>query len=241
MKKLALLLAVVITAATGWTQTPAKPSAGTPLHTSAARITPAAADSNAALRNGEAVTLPVGTPIYMTVDTALTTGRSLAGDHFVAHISRPVVRDGRTIIPQGAAVEGIVTNVSEPRRIQGKPSIMVRPETVMLPGGERWPLHAVVVDTSLYPALDVSDEGAIQGKGHDSDDWKNTGIGAGGGAVIGALAGGGVGALAGAAIGTTAGTVHWLAKRRSAEVPAGTELILELSRPLEPASVMAAE
>ncbi len=78
------------------------------------------------------------------------------------------------------------------------------PETVVLPGGERWPLHAMVVDTSLYPALNVSEEGAIQGKGHDSDDWKNTGVGAGGGAVIGALAGGGVGALAGAAIGTAA-------------------------------------
>ena len=38
--------------------------------------------------------------------------------------------------------------------------------------------------------------------------------------------------LIGGAVGATATTVHWLAKHRSATLPAGTELTLELNRPM---------
>jgi len=38
--------------------------------------------------------------------------------------------------------------------------------------------------------------------------------------------------LVGGTIGATATVAHWLGKRRSAMLPAGTELVMELSRPL---------
>jgi hypothetical protein len=50
--------------------------------------------------------------------------------------------------------------------------------------------------------------------------------------LIGGLIGGGPGVLIGGAVGATATTVHWLAKHRSATMPAGTELTLELNRPM---------
>jgi hypothetical protein len=50
--------------------------------------------------------------------------------------------------------------------------------------------------------------------------------------LIGGLIGGGPGVAIGAAVGATATTVHWLAKHRSATLPAGTELTLELNRPM---------
>ena len=101
-----------------------------------------------------------------------------------------------------------------------------------MPNGDRYPLSAVVVDTDARPDIDVNDEGKIKGRGHDSGDWKETGIMAGAGAIGGGVIAGGPGALIGAGAGATASAVHWLIKTRSAEVPAGAEIILELSRPM---------
>jgi hypothetical protein len=50
--------------------------------------------------------------------------------------------------------------------------------------------------------------------------------------LIGGLVGGPVGVLVGGAIGAGSTTGHWLAKHRSATLPAGTQLTLELNRPL---------
>ena len=50
--------------------------------------------------------------------------------------------------------------------------------------------------------------------------------------LIGGLIGGGPGILIGGAIGAGSATAHWLATHRSATLPAGTELTLELNRPL---------
>jgi hypothetical protein len=50
--------------------------------------------------------------------------------------------------------------------------------------------------------------------------------------LIGGLAGGGKGLLIGGAVGATATVTHWLAKHRSAMLPAGTELVMELNRPM---------
>jgi hypothetical protein len=38
--------------------------------------------------------------------------------------------------------------------------------------------------------------------------------------------------LIGAGVGASASLVHWLLKTRSAELPAGTEIIMELTRPM---------
>jgi hypothetical protein len=57
-------------------------------------------------------------------------------------------------------------------------------------------------------------------------------MGTGGGMIIGGLAGGGKGLLIGGAIGATVTVSHWLGKHRSATLPAGTELVMELSRPM---------
>jgi hypothetical protein len=50
--------------------------------------------------------------------------------------------------------------------------------------------------------------------------------------IIGGLAGGGKGLLIGGAVGATLTVSHWLGKKRAAVLPSGTELMMELSRPL---------
>jgi hypothetical protein len=175
--------------------------------------------------------VPAGTALMVRLDTTLATFSNRVGDPFQARVTQAVVVNGNTLIPVGATVEGRVTKVNEPRRISGKPTLGILPEAVILPGGERYYLDATLVDTNIHGS-DVSSEGQFKGSGHDRRDTLETGGGTAGGMLIGGLIGGGPGILIGGAVGATSATVHWLAKHRSATLPAGTELTLELNRPL---------
>lgn len=185
----------------------------------------------AALAAQTGAPVPAGTALMVRLDTTLATFSNRVGDPFQAKVTQAVVVNGSTLIPVGATVEGRVTKVSEPRRISGKPTLGILPEAVILPGGERYYLDATLVDTNIHGS-DVSSEGQFKGSGYDRRDTLETGGGTAGGMLIGGLIGGGPGILIGGAVGATSTTVHWLAKHRSATLPAGTELTLELNRPL---------
>jgi len=176
--------------------------------------------------------VPAGTALMVKLETTLATFSNKAGDPFRGSVTKPIVINGATLVPAGSIVEGRVTKVNEPRRISGKPTIGILPEAVILPTGERIFLDATLVDTNIGQGTDVNAEGQFKGSGHDKRDGIEQGAGAAGGMLIGGLIGGGPGILIGGAIGATGTTVHWLVKHRSATLPAGTELTLELNRPL---------
>jgi len=175
--------------------------------------------------------VPAGTALMVRLDTTLATFSNKAGDQFRGSITQPVVINGQTVIPVGSTIEGRVTKVSESRRISGRPTIGILPEAVILPTGERYYLDATLTDTSIRGA-DVNSEGQFKGSTHDRKDTLEQGGGTAGGMLIGGLAGGPVGVLVGGAIGAGATTGHWLSKHRSATLPSGTQLTLELNRPL---------
>lgn len=179
------------------------------------------------------ISLPAGTTLKVKLDSTLATYSSKTGDPFSGRVTEAVLLDGKAVIPVGATVQGRVTQVSEPRRISGKPTLGIFPETLVMPNGDRFMLNASLVDTSLRNGTDVTDEGQFKGKGHDGKDLTEIGMGTGGGMLIGGLAAGGKGLVIGGAIGATATVAHWLGKKNSATLPAGTELVMELSRPLE--------
>jgi hypothetical protein len=165
------------------------------------------------------------------LETTLATFSNKAGDPFRGTLTQAVVLNGKMVIPAGTLVEGRVTKVAEPRRIAGKPTIGIMPEALILPSGERFFLDATLVDTNIA-GTDVNQEGEFKGLGHDRRDQLETGGGAAGGMLIGGLIGGPPGIVIGGAVGATSTGVHWLSKHRSATLPAGTELTLELNRPL---------
>jgi len=187
------------------------------------------------------VSLPTGTTVKVKLENTLATFSSKTGDPFSGRVTEAVMLDGKEVIPVGATVQGRVTRVAEPRRIAGKPTIGIFPETVVLPNGERYMLNATLVDTSLRNGTDVNDEGQFKGKGHDGRDMTEIGMGTGGGMLVGGLIGGGKGVLIGGVVGATATVTHWLSKRNSAMLPAGTELVMELSRPMEMKSASAGQ
>lgn len=175
--------------------------------------------------------VPAGTALMVRLETTLATFSNHVGDPFRGSLTQPVVVDGKTLLPVGTVVEGRVTKLSEPRRISGKPTIGILPEAVVMPNGERYYLDATLTDTNI-PGSDVNNEGQFKASGHDRRDTFEQGGGTAGGMVIGGLVGGPVGILVGGAIGAGSTTGHWLSKHRSATLPAGTQLTLELNRPL---------
>lgn len=185
--------------------------------------------------------LPTGTAVRMKLDTTLTTFSAKTGDAFSARVTEPVVLDGKTVIPIGATVEGRVTKTTEPRRIAGKPTIAVFPENLVLPNGDRFTLNASLVDTDARHGTDVNTEGQFKGAGHDGTDLTQIGMGTGGGMLLGGLIGGAKGFVIGGVIGATVTVSHWLGKHRSATLPAGTELVMELNRPMMMTSAAAGQ
>src|SRR5438045_6580181 len=155
-----------------------------------------------------------------------------AGIIFSGLILEDVKLNDKVIVPAGASLQGHVVQVSQPRRIKGKPMIQLRPESLVLPNGQKYAISAAVVDTNKVNGTDVDDEGRIKGPGHTGRDVAEIGAGTGAGAIIGGLAGGAKGSLIGAGIGAGGTIIHWLTKKNYAYLPAGSEIIFELSRPM---------
>lgn len=244
MIRKAALLALIASASLVVAAQTSKPSASV-VRDSATRQQPAvapsypatqqAANSSAAQKcqvTDDNADLPTGTAIKMKLETPLSSRDSKEGDGFSGRVTEDVVVNGRTVIPVGASVSGRLIRVSDPRRVGGVGSIHMLPEAVLLPNGKSFAINAALVDTSLPSFLKVDDEGRVKGQGITKGDKVEMAGGTGAGMVVGAIAGGGKGLLVGAMVGGGATVVHWLSKRHSVEIPAGTELIMEISRPM---------
>jgi hypothetical protein len=184
----------------------------------------------------ESLSLPSGTAVHMKLETPISTQTNKVGDTFAGRVTEPVMLNGKAVIPAGAAIQGQIVKLTQPRRVKGKPTIELRPDSITMPNGEKYEFHATVVDTDASTKTSVNDEGQIKGKGRDGKDMRNIAIGTGAGLGVGAVAAGGKGALIGATIGAGVTVAHWLSKHKSAELPAGSEIVMELNRPMSMSS-----
>jgi len=163
------------------------------------------------------VTLPQMSPIHVTLDNAIASNENRPGDHFEATVSEPVVVDGKTVIPEGAEVRGLVVDARHSGRLMGRARLELALETVDV-NGEDYQIQT-------EPDFRV-------GHNHNKRNWALIGGGGGGGALIGALAAGGKGALIGGPIGAGAGlTVAYLTGKKDIRLPAESRLTFRLSEP----------
>jgi hypothetical protein len=184
-----------------------------------------------------AQTIPAGTALRVRLQNTLSTFTSKSGDAFTGQVIGVMGTAGDFMLPGGTTLQGRITKVSEPRRIKGKATIGILPESITLATGEKLPMSATLVDTNLHDGSDVNEEGQFKGATHDTKDLLLMGGLTGNGMLIGALSAGAKGTGIGAAIGGGAALGYWLYKRNAAILPVGTELIIELDRPLTLAAV----
>ena len=185
--------------------------------------------------------LPAGTGVHIKLETAISTETSKVGTVFSGRVTEGVVVAGKTLIPVGATIQGYVTKLTNPRRVRGTPEIRLRPDRLTMPDGEQFTITAVVVDTDPSTNTTVNDEGRIHGPGRTGKETAEIAVGTGAGTTIGAISGGGKGAFIGGALGATVTVAHWLTKRHAAELPAGSEIVLELTRPVTMSTVTAGQ
>ncbi|HEV2578084.1 MAG TPA: hypothetical protein VGU25_12810 [Acidobacteriaceae bacterium] len=173
-----------------------------------------------------------GTPLYVELQTPLSTTESRVGDTFLAALTQPVRQHGQVLLPIGSQIRGRISEIHGGRRISGRASIRLRPESVTLPDGSTHPLYAEVTGLGQFSSSHVNSEGTIIGDSHPKAALTAVAAATGGAAVAGAALGGGVGAAVGAGVGASLGTIWWLKRDVQQELPSGTRLILSLDQPL---------
>jgi hypothetical protein len=164
------------------------------------------------------VAVPDDTGLRVSLDRSISSNQSRAGDRFDAIVVDPVVINGKTVIPEGARVEGLVIDAHPSGRLKGRAELRLGLESVEVNG------RKYEVRTTAFN--DVR-------RKHRKRNWALIGGGAGGGAIIGAVAGGGEGALIGGPIGVGAGTaVALFTGKKDIRLPAETRITFRLAEPL---------
>lgn len=141
--------------------------------------------------------IPRGTVLNVRLNETLSTDRSSVGERFTATVITPLeTTGGRTVVPVGSIVSGVVTGVDPSTRRGDVAAIRVNFDRLQI-GNRTYPFTADVIDTE--PRL-TNDESRI---------LERAGIGAAAGAVLGAIVTGGEleGILIGGALGAGAGTI----------------------------------
>ncbi len=187
-----------------------------PFSASTSTSTSSSASTNAIVPDG--LTVPAGTAISVRMQSSVSSASSREGDAFSATLDDPLVVEGKTIAPRGAAVKGKVLAARSSGRMHNSGYLRLALVSVEV-NGKSVPVHT----SSVFAT----------GGEHKKRNLALIGGGAGGGALIGALAGGGKGALIGGAIGAGAGTAGAYATgKKDVSFAAERRLTFRLTQPL---------
>ena len=165
-------------------------------------------------------TIPAGTRLAIVLDTSVGSNTSRVEQPVRAHLRRPLIVRGRTVLNSGSRVSGVVTDATRSARVKGRAHVAVRFDTLTpLGDDQRYSIRTAAVGRTA--------------PGTKKKDALEIGAPAAGGAIIGALVGGKKGALIGSAAGGGAGTAIVLSTRgKEVHLPRGAALTLRLSEPV---------
>jgi hypothetical protein len=188
---------------------------------SASAQTPAAETPAVEKPRFETLVIPDGTPLVASLDRRLSTETNHDGDPFVAITTEPVIVDGRTVLPAGAQIHGVLRGVQASGRIKGRAQMTLAYQDIVDSQGST---HAI----SALPLT-------LQAASATHGDVEKIAAGGVIGALVGGITGGGKGAAIGAGAGASAGTVLMLATKGSdLELEPGRSLTV---RPTAPTSI----
>src|ERR1700723_847468 len=184
-----------------------------------------------------AITIPAGTKIPLSLKQAISTKNAREGDAVYAETAFPFVVDNRVIVPAGSYIQGRIAHVERAGRVKGRAEILMHFTSMIYPSGYTVMLPGSVENTPGADNKSVKDkEGTIR---QDSDTGKkiedaarNGAYGGAVGGIGGGLATGGLnGARIGAGAGAAAGIAWALLKRgNDVKLEVGTSIEMEIQR-----------
>jgi hypothetical protein len=167
-----------------------------------------------------AVTIPAGTLLRVRVDRSFGSDISRIEDHVPATLVQPLVVDGMTVVPEGSALSGYVSEAVRPGRVKGRGRVAVRFTELRVAGDD----ESYRIRTQAWRAV---------ARATKKKDALTIGVPAAGGAIVGGLLGGKKGAGIGALAGGGGGTAVVLSTRgRDVRVGRGAMLHVRLAQPL---------
>jgi len=175
-------------------------------------------------------TLGYGTTIRVRLLDRLSTADSRDGDTFHTRVLYDVYQGDQVLIPAGSEIDGRVMDISS-GHLGGHGSMILHPETVVLPNGAQFNMFAQLSGTPDSNTR-VGSEGTVAPGSRMKKDGIEYGGATGAGVVTGAVVAGPVGALAGGLIGAGAITVHLLVNHPQADLDNGATLVFTLTEPL---------
>jgi hypothetical protein len=140
---------------------------------------------------GKALVVPVNTAIYVRLQQSISSTSAQSGQNFSAELDEPLVVDGQTLAPIGAAVIGKVVAARESGHMHNAGYLRITLSSITL-NGKTVPLQT----NSVF----------VSGGSYKKRNLAFIGGGAGGGALLGALIDGGKGAAIGSTVGATGST-----------------------------------
>ncbi|MGB8656325.1 MAG: hypothetical protein WCE90_00900 [Candidatus Zixiibacteriota bacterium] len=161
------------------------------------------------------LTVPNSTPLVVTLADTVQTNKNQIGDRFTGRVAMPVEAAGKTVIPQGAKVNLVITKLVKGGTLKTPPEIGFTVENITLSDGKSYN----VATNQIYR----------KGRSHTDREVGMIGGGAAAGAIIGAIAGKGKGAAIGAAAGTGAAA---LTGRENLKYVPGQSVTFILTQPL---------
>jgi len=234
--RVAWTLALLSGMALGQTVDAPKPDGAAASSTPAAAVSSASAD---AATDRNAVTIPAGTKIPLSLKQAISTKNAREGDAVYAETAFPFVVGDRVVVPAGAYIQGKIAHVERAGHGHGRAEILMHFTSMIYPSGYTVMLPGSVENTPGADNNSVKDsEGTIQQDsetGKKMEDAAKGGVyGTMGGATAGGLATGGLnGARVGAGVGAAAG-IGWALLKRGNDVKldVGTSIEMEIQRPI---------
>ena len=168
----------------------------------------------------EELTIKEDSVVGIRLETLVTTETAKVEDRVLASVTRDVMVDGRTAIPTGARLEGVVSQVETGGKFKGRSRVGIRFTQVVLSDNHRIPIKTETIFRD--------------GDAPGGEATAKIGASAVVGAIIGSVIGGKKGAAIGAGAGAAGGTAV-VAKggRNDAIIPAGTLLTVRLTAPVK--------